>query len=102
MGALSFTLGLASKNQDWMFWTLQQTLLFPVLLSAGVLLPLDQAPEWLRWLSTVNPLTHVVNAARDLFAGRFPAETLGAGFLAAGALLALGLIVGIRKMRRAS
>ncbi|PID53375.1 MAG: multidrug ABC transporter permease, partial [Micrococcales bacterium] len=47
-GALSFALALVSKGQDWLFWTVQQTLLFPVLLSAGVLLPLDDAPGWLR------------------------------------------------------
>lgn len=101
VGALSFALGLASKNSDWLFWTVQQTLLFPVLLSAGVLLPLDGAPTWLRWLSQANPLTHVVAASRDLFAGRYPADTVGAGFLAACALLAIGLVVGIRKMQAA-
>lgn len=102
VGALSFALGLASKEQDWMFWTVQQTLLFPVLLSAGVLLPLDGAPSWLRWLSQVNPLTHVVDAARQLFAGELWGAAVGGGFLAAGVLLAVGLGVGIRTMRRAS
>ncbi|HEV8569874.1 MAG TPA: hypothetical protein VGQ92_22770, partial [Actinoplanes sp.] len=32
LGALSYTLALASKNQEWLFWTVQQTLLFPLLL----------------------------------------------------------------------
>jgi len=44
VGALSFALALAAKDQDWLFWTVQQTLIFPVLLLAGVLLPLDGAP----------------------------------------------------------
>lgn len=101
VGSLSFALGLASKNHDWMFWTVQQTLLFPVLLSAGVLLPLDGAPAWLRWLSQANPLTHVVAAARELFAGHYPAGTIAAGFAAAAILLAIGLAVGIRRMQRA-
>lgn len=101
VGSLSFALGLASKNHDWMFWTVQQTLLFPVLLSAGVLLPLDGAPAWLTWLSRINPLTHVVNAARELFAGRFDAGIVGTGFAAAVILLVIGLVVGILKMQRA-
>lgn len=101
VGSLSFALGLASKNHDWMFWTVQQTLLFPVLLSAGVLLPLDGAPTWLRWLSQVNPLTHVVDAARVLFAGSYDGPTIAAGFVGAFVLLAIGLVVGIRKMQRA-
>ena len=102
VGALSFALGLASKDQDWLFWTAQQTLLFPVLLSAGVLLPLDGAPGWLRWLSQANPLTHVVAGARDLFSGELVTGSVGAGFVAAAVLLAVGLAVGIRTMRRAS
>ncbi len=101
VGALSFALGLASKRQDWVFWTVQQTLLFPVLLSAGVLLPLDGAPGWLRVVSQANPLTHVVNASRELFAGNYPADAVLAGFGAAVALLGVGLAVGIRAMRRA-
>src|SRR3954465_16020030 len=32
IGALSYTLALAAKNQEWLFWTVQQTLLFPLLL----------------------------------------------------------------------
>src|SRR4051812_13906465 len=44
LGALSYTLALASKNQEWLFWTVQQTLLFPLLLLAGVLLPIDDGP----------------------------------------------------------
>lgn len=101
VGALSFALALVSKHSDWMFWTVQQTLLFPVLLSAGVLLPLDNAPAWLRLLSQVNPLTHVVEATRELFAGRFPVDAVGAGFLATGILVAVGLAVGIRAMQKA-
>src|SRR3954451_5267453 len=48
LGALSYTLALASKHQEWLFWTVQQTVLFPILLLAGVLLPLDNGPGWLR------------------------------------------------------
>jgi ABC-2 type transport system permease protein len=39
LAALSYTLALASKNQEWMFWAIQQTLIFPLLLLAGMLLP---------------------------------------------------------------
>ncbi len=55
LGALSYTLALASKNQEWLFWTVQQTLLFPMLLLAGMLLPLDGGPGWLQTLVEVQP-----------------------------------------------
>lgn len=102
VGALSFALALASKGQDWMFWTIQQTLLFPTLLTAGVLLPVDGAPRWLEIISMLNPMTYVVDATRALFAGTFPADVVLQGVLGAGVVAALGLVVGVRAMRRSN
>ena len=102
VGALSFALALASKGEDWMFWTVQQTLLFPTLLTAGVLLPMDGAPQWLEVVSMLNPMTYVVDAVRALFAGTFPVDVVLQGVLGAGVVAALGLVVGVRAMRRSS
>ena len=102
IGALSFALALAAKDQDWLFWTVQQTLIFPLLLLAGVLLPLDGAPGWLRTAADLNPLAYVVDAERALFAGSFPADTVLAATLAAGLTAAAGLVVGVRAMNRSS
>ncbi len=102
VGALSFALALASKDQEWLFWTVQQTLVFPILLLAGVLLPLEGAPGWLRTASDLNPLTYVVEAERALFAGSFPVDTVAYGFVGAGLVAALGLVVGLRAMERSS
>lgn len=102
IGSLSFALALVSKGQDWLFWTVQQTLIFPLLLLAGVLLPVDEgAPGWLRVLGDLNPLSYIVEAERALFAGEFPVGTVAAGAGAAAAVAALGLAVGLRTMRRA-
>lgn len=101
VGALSYALALASEGQEWLFWTVQQTLLFPVLLLAGVLLPLDGAPGWLQALSAANPLTHIVEAERALFAGAFPAGDVAWAAVASLAVLAAGLAVGLRAMHRA-
>ncbi|GAA5143164.1 ABC transporter permease [Nocardioides marinquilinus] len=102
VGALSFALALVSKGQDWLFWTVQQTLIFPLLLLAGVLLPVDDgAPGWLRLLADLNPLGYIVEAERALFAGTFPVGTVAQGAIAAAAVAALGLVVGLRTMRKA-
>jgi ABC-2 type transport system permease protein len=102
VGALSFSLALASKDQEWLFWTVQQTLVFPVLLLAGVLLPLEGAPGWLRAASYLNPLTYVVDAERALFAGTLPLDTVAYGALASVLVAAAGLSVGLRAMRSSS
>lgn len=102
IGALSFALALASKGQDWMFWTVQQTFLFPILLLAGVLLPITDAPGWLQTASDLNPMTYVVEAVRALFGGTYPADTVAAGFAGAGVVAALGILVGVAAMRKAN
>ncbi|BEL09587.1 ABC transporter permease [Actinoplanes sichuanensis] len=100
LGALSYTLALASKNKEWLFWTVQQTLLFPLLLLAGVLLPLDNGPGWLQALSKINPMTYVVTAERALFNGDVWNRDTLAGLIAAVLVGALGLTVGVRAMQR--
>jgi len=102
VGALSFALALVAKDQDWLFWTVQQTLIFPVLLLAGVLLPLQGAPGWLRFASHLNPLRYIVDAERALFAGTFPLDTVAYGAVASALVAAFGLMVGLRAMRASS
>lgn len=101
LGSLSYALALATRGQDWIFWTVQQTFLFPVLLLAGMLLPVDAGPGWLRTLSAFNPLTYIVDAIRDLFAGSFDAAMLLEGTAAALLVCAVGVAVGVRSMRAA-
>ncbi|WP_436699517.1 ABC transporter permease [Nocardioides sp. BYT-33-1] len=102
LGALSLALAVAAKEQAWVFWTVQQTVIFPLLLLAGVLLPLDGAPGWLRAAADLNPLSYIVDAERALFAGSFPVDTVLSGLVASLVVGALGLGVGVRRMNRAS
>jgi ABC-2 type transport system permease protein len=100
LGALSYTLALASKNQEWLFWTVQQTLLFPLLLLAGMLLPIDGGPGWLQTLSKFNPLTYVVDAERVLFSGDILTSATLTGLISAAAVGAVGILVGSRAMKK--
>ena len=61
LGALSHSLALAVRKQEYLFWLIQQTFLFPLLLLSGILLPLDGAPDWLVALSKLNPLSYLVD-----------------------------------------
>ncbi|RNL83380.1 ABC transporter permease [Halostreptopolyspora alba] len=99
-GALSYSLALAVRSQDWMFWMVQQAVLFPLMILSGMLLPLDRGPEWMRWLASVNPLGYVVKAERALFNGVFDV-TLAQGAAAAVGVALVGLFVGTGAMRRA-
>ena len=102
LGSLSYALALGTKDREWLFWGVQQTLIFPLLILSGMLLPLDQAPGWMRAVSTVNPVNWVVQAERALLSGDLGNVTVAWGWLAALLLAAAGLWVGIRAMRRSN
>jgi ABC-2 type transport system permease protein len=102
LGGLAFALALASKRNQELFYMVQQVVLFPLVLLAGVLLPVDQAPGWLRTLSTVNPVTYLVDAERALFVGAFGTADVAGGIVAVTAIAAVGLALGTRAMRRAT
>lgn len=103
LGSLSYALALAVRDQQWAFWAVQQTLLFPLLLLlAGVLLPLESGPGWMRAAAKVNPLHYLVDAERALFAGDVLDRAVVGGVIAAVLTAALGLWVGTRSMSRAN
>ncbi|ORM36967.1 ABC transporter permease [Williamsia sp. 1135] len=102
LGALSYSLALAVREQDWVFWTVQQTLMFPLLILSGTMLPLDDAPRWMQFLVDINPLHYVVEAERVLFVGDFDTQTIMSGVLAAVLMACGGLAVGVRAMGKAS
>ncbi len=102
LGSLSYALAIAVRKQEWMFWVVQQTLIFPLMILSGMLLPLESGPEWMQVASHFNPLTYLVNAERALFAGDVGSTAAALGWLAALVTVAVGLTVGIRSMRHSA
>ncbi|WP_460775246.1 ABC transporter permease [Microbacterium sp. GXF7504] len=100
LGSLSYTLALKTKDREWLFWGVQQTLIFPLLILSGMLLPLDDGPGWMRAVAVVNPINWVVQAERALFSGDLAAAPVLWGWVSGLVLAALGLWAGIRAMRR--
>lgn len=100
IGALSYALGLAAKGREWVFWTVQQTLLFPLLILSGMMLPLEAGPGWMQVVAKFNPLTYIVEAERVLLAGTFADSAVLLGVVAAVLTAAVGIAVGIRKTRQ--
>ena len=102
LGALSYALAVAVRKADWMFWMVQQTFLFPIMILSGMLLPLETGPGWMQALAKANPLAYVLDAERALFAGDVTADPVVAGFVAAAATAVVGLVVGIRVMLKSA
>jgi ABC-2 type transport system permease protein len=102
LGSLSYALAIAVRKQEWMFWAVQQTLIFPLMILSGMLLPLETGPGWMQTAARFNPLAYVVDAERALFGGELGSPTVAWGWVAALATAAVGLTVGIRAMLRSA
>jgi ABC-2 type transport system permease protein len=101
VSAASYAMGLILKDED-AFAPFIQGVSLPLLLLSGVLLPMSLAPSWLRHLSQINPLTHVVDATRALFRGDFGNGDVLWGIAVTIALAALLAAWGTRTFQRQS
>jgi len=101
MSAWSYAMGLILKDED-SFAPMIQSVTLPLLLLSGVLLPMTLAPGWLKTVSDVNPLTHVVDGTRALFRGDFGSSDVLLGAAIALAMSALLAWFGARVFQRQS
>ncbi|CAM3633880.1 ABC transporter permease [Kibdelosporangium persicum] len=100
LSSLSFVLAIKSQPSGSLFWIVTQTLMFPLILLSGVLLPMEHGPAWLRAAGSVNPISYIVDAQRVLFSGQIWNADVLYGTLTACAFAVVGLAVGTRVMRR--
>ncbi len=73
----------------------------PILLLSGVLLPLGLAPQWLRNIAAVNPLSYAVDAARAVFVGNLDNPSVVKGVALMAVLAILAIFLGARAFGRA-
>lgn len=64
--SLSYVVAVHTKSESILsaFFNL---VLLPILLLSGIMLPLDFAPYWMRWIAQANPLWFVVRGVRTQF-----------------------------------
>ncbi len=98
---LSYTLALVFKSEDALAPVVQFVAL-PLLLLSGIFLPMTLAPDWLQTLSSINPLTHAVDAARALFNGMWDDPQIVVGAVVMGTLTLVTLLVASRTFSRAT
>ena len=73
----------------------------PILLLSGVLLPLGLAPQWLRSIAALNPLSYAVDAARAVFLGNLDDPSVVKGVALMAVLAILAIFLGARAFGRA-
>jgi ABC-2 type transport system permease protein len=99
MSAASYALALRVKSED-AFAPLLNTIVLPLLLLSGILLPMTVAPAWLFALSRANPFVYVVDAERAVFQGEFATPTVLVGLGVAVALVVATVGWGVRTFQR--
>lgn len=99
---LGCTLGLAASalaRSEFQAVQMMPAILFPQLITCGLLMPRDQMPEVLEWLSRVFPLTYAIEAMTSLAAGDEWSDVRGA--VGVIVLFIVGAVVlGILTLRR--
>jgi ABC-2 type transport system permease protein len=100
MGAFSIATALVTKEISG-FAAVVNGINLPVLLLAGVLLPISIGPLWMRVLAHFNPLFYLVAASRRLATGHFAGPQVWQAFAVLVPLCALVLAWATRVFRRA-
>lgn len=101
LAAVSYGLALTVKSED-AFAPILNSVVLPVLLLSGILLPMSLAPGWLQAVSDVVPFKHIVDGARALFAGDFGASQVWWGAGLTLVLVVLGWLYGTSRFRKES
>jgi ABC-2 type transport system permease protein len=83
---LSMTLAGLVRNRDRLMG-IGQAITMPLFFASNALYPIDVMPQWLRWLSAVNPLSYEVNALRGLLIGTPSNWVVDIGVLVVAAVL---------------
>jgi ABC-2 type transport system permease protein len=94
---LSMSLAGLVRNRDRLMG-IGQAITMPLFFASNALYPVDIMPQWLRWLSAVNPLSYEVNALRGLLIGTPSNMALDLGVLLVAAVL--GVAVASTLLRR--
>jgi ABC-2 type transport system permease protein len=98
---LSYAAALTLKSED-AFAPLVNSVAMPLLLLSGILLPMALAPAWLQTLSSLNPLSHAVDAARALFNGQWGSPEIPIGVGLTAILAVLSVAIAARTFARAN
>jgi len=91
LSAFSYAISLKLRSEDALA-PLLNTITQPLLLTAGILLPLTRAPQWLKNVADWNPFSWAVDGVRALFAGHPGSASVWQSALVIG-VLTIGTVI---------
>jgi len=99
--SVAYAVALWLRSED-SYAPLIFTSTLPILLTSGVLLPLGLAPQWLRNIASLNPLSYAVDAARAVFLADLGNPSVVKGVVIMAVLSVIAIVIGARAFSQAA
>jgi ABC-2 type transport system permease protein len=95
LSSLSYATALRIKSED-AFAPLVNSVVLPLILLSGIMLPMTLGPGWLQGVARVSPFRYIIDAMREAYAGHYWDAVTVEGLLVAVGLAAVLLWLGSR------
>ena len=95
LSSLSYAVALRLKSED-AFAPLINSVVVPLILLSGVLLPMTLGPGWLQGIARISPYRYIIDAMREAYAGQYWNAIMVEGLCVAVGTAALFLWLGSR------
>lgn len=95
LSSLSYATALRIKSED-AFAPLVNSVVVPLILLSGVMLPMNLGPGWLQGVARLSPFRYVIDAMREAYAGQYWNAIMVEGICVAVGMAAILLWLGSR------
>jgi ABC-2 type transport system permease protein len=99
LASVSYSVALLLKSED-AFAPLVNTVVVPLMLLSGIMLPMTLGPGWLQGIARVSPFRYIIDAMRSAFAGQYWNTVMLEGVAVAIGLAIVCLYLGSRVFLR--
>jgi ABC-2 type transport system permease protein len=95
LASVSYAVALLLKSED-AFAPLINSVIVPLVLLSGIMLPLNLGPGWLQGIARISPFRYIIDAMREAYAGRYFDTIVAEGVAVAVGLAAVFMWLGSR------
>jgi|HubBroStandDraft_4_1064222.scaffolds.fasta_scaffold10232_5 ABC-2 type transport system permease protein len=95
LASVSYAVALTLKSED-AFAPLINSIIVPLVLLSGIMLPLNLGPGWLQGIARISPFRYIIDAMREAYAGHYFDTIVVEGLAVAVGLAAVLMWLGSR------
>jgi ABC-2 type transport system permease protein len=99
LASMSYSVALMTKSED-AFAPLVNTVVVPLLLLSGIMLPMTLGPGWLQGIARISPFRYIIDAMREAFQGQYANTIMLEGVCVAIGVAVICLWLGSRSFLR--